>query len=407
MERAYLQKTAILLVSLLSLSSASAAKGVAPLQSLSQLSSEDLASSIVRIDYRGPQDKPLSPVVFTIKGIPIDRKLVSTLQSLDDLSSGDLSNAVVRIAYLGDASETPPPIVFATKGTEVDQKSVTALQSVDDLSPADLSTAVVGLQVLGSQRGLLLPMVFTIRGRELDWKRLRAVPELEIGDSVSTHTKWFFTVTVEDMKRFIEVAKTVVIPTQEAEAWLSLVVVAGSEPHQKVFHGWVLRQKAGEFFILMRNTLRADPKDISIMNGGANYEAMNVLQSFGCALGLLPQVIPAKDVTNAVAVTRGGLRFNYQERRFETTVTLKNISNEPIRAPISLVVDLSSGNIHVANAHARTCVTQPAGRAFLTLPLPTEVFKPGQILETVLVFTGTEGEDIAFTTKVLATPGER
>jgi hypothetical protein len=157
----------------------------------------------------------------------------------------------------------------------------------------------------------------------------------------------------------------------------------------------------------MRNALRADPKDISIMNGGANYEAMNVLQSFGCALGLLPQVIPAKDVTNAVAVAHAGLRFNFQEHRFESAVTLKNISKEPIRAPISLVVDLSSSNTSLANAHAHTCVTQPAGRAFLTLPLPTDGFKPGQILETILLFTGSEGEDIEFTTKVLATPGER
>ena len=94
--------------------------------------------------------------------------------------------------------------------------------------------------------------------------------------------------------------------------------------------------------------------------------------------------------------TEGGFR-QYGESDVETLV----------RAPISLVVDLSSSNTSLANAHAHTCVTQPAGRAFLTLPLPTEVFKPGQILETVLLFTGTEGEDIDFTTKVLATPGER
>jgi len=142
------------------------------------------------------------------------------------------------------------------------------------------------------------------------------------------------------------------------------------------------------------------------MNGSANYEAMNALQSFGCALALLPKAIPAKDVTNAVAVTRGGLRFNYQEHRFESTVTLKNISNQPIRAPISLVVDLL-GNTSLTNAHGHTCVTQPAGREFITIPIPTDQFKPAQVLETILVFEGYEGEGIEFTTKVLATPGER
>lgn len=309
MEQAQLQKTIVLLVSLLSLSSGSGAQRVTTLQSLTQLSSEDLSTVIVRIDYHG-------------------------------------------------ASEKSPAIVFAIKGTQI------------------------------------------------DWKRLRAVPSLELGDSEGRYTRLSFKVTAEDMKRFIEGMKSVVRPKPDAESWLSLAVVAGSGPQQKAFLGSVSREKAGEFFIRARNALRADPKDISIMNGAANYEAMNALQSFGCGLGLLPKVIPAKDVTNAVAVTRGGLRFNYQEHRFESIVTLRNISSEPIRAPISLVVDLSQ-NISLANAHARTCVTTPAGREFITIPIPAEVFKPGQILETLLVFTAPEGEDIEFTTKVLATPGER
>jgi hypothetical protein len=310
MERAKLQTTIVLLVSLLSLGSASVAQRVTTLQSLTQLSSDDLSTAIVRIDYLGVQDEALPPVVFTIKG----------------------------------------PAVY--------------------------------------------------------WKRLRAVPGGEIGGSQDRYTKLSFTVTVEDMKQFIESIKTIVIPKRETKAWLSLGVIAGTGREEKTFLGSISREKAGEFFIRIRNALRADPKDISIMNGAANYEAMNVLQSFGCALGLLPQVIPAKDVTNAVAVTRGGLRFNYQEHRFESTVTLRNMSSAAIRAPISLVVVLSS-NISLANAHARTCITTPAGREFITIPIPAELFEPGQILETILVFAGPAGEDIQFTTKVLATPGER
>jgi hypothetical protein len=52
MERAHLQKTVVLFVSLLSLSSASAAQRVTRLPSLSQLLSEDLSTTIVGIDYR-------------------------------------------------------------------------------------------------------------------------------------------------------------------------------------------------------------------------------------------------------------------------------------------------------------------------------------------------------------------
>jgi hypothetical protein len=183
MERAHLQKTVVLLVSLLSLSSASAAQWVTRLPSLSQLLSEDLSTTIVGIDYRGEAEK--SPTLF-----------------------------------------------FATKGTEV------------------------------------------------DWDHLRAAPGLEISDWGNRYRRLTFTVTVEDMKQFIEAVKTIVIPNQETEPWLSLMVVAGSGPQQKTFLGSVSRQKAGEFFILTRNALRADPKDISIMNGKAIIDDLEFLYDF-------------------------------------------------------------------------------------------------------------------------------
>ena len=191
---------------------------------------------------------------------------------------------------------------------------------------------------------------------------------------------------------------------RQTDAWLSLAVVAGRGRESKTFWGAVSRERAQEFFVLMRGALRADPEDISIINRAANYPAMNALQSYGCALGLLPAEIPAKDVTASVAVARSGLRFNSEHRLSHSHMT--NTSNQAIRAPISLVVDLSS-NISLANAHSRTCITMPVGREFVTIPIPSELFKPGQSLETLLVFAGSEGEDIHFSTKVLATPGER
>jgi hypothetical protein len=283
---------------------------------------------------------------------------------------------------------------------------VAILNSLDAVSSKGLENAIVRVEYLGERNGELQPLLFTVTGNKVDWKRLRAVPGLAIGDWEEKYTRQFFTVTVEEMKDFLEAAKPFVTPTRDAESWLSLAVVAGNGEEEKAFVGSVSRQKASEFFILARNALRADPKDITIMNGLANYEAMNILQSFGCAVDLLPSVIPAKDVTNEVAVTRSGLRFDYQRHRFESTVSLKNTSNQAIRAPISVVVDLSS-NISLANAHAHTCMARPEGRGFITLPIPTREFKPGQVLETLLVFEGPIWEDIDFTTKVLATPGER
>jgi hypothetical protein len=114
---------------------------------------------------------------------------VTALQSLAQLSSEDLSTTIVRIDHLGDQNGSLPPVVFTVKGREVDWDRVMMLQSPDDLSPKGLSKAIVRIQFLGAQRGLLLPLMFTIKGRELDWKRRRAVPGLDSDDSVKTYTK--------------------------------------------------------------------------------------------------------------------------------------------------------------------------------------------------------------------------
>ncbi len=288
-------------------------------------------------------------------------------------------------------------------------QDVSSLALLSKLPPDELSSTIVSIQFQGPGREPLGPLLITVNSETVDWKRLRAIPGLQIGDWEQRRTVPSFTVTVEDMRGLLGAVRDTALAApaarRQTDAWLSLAVVAGRGRESKTFRGTVSREKSQEFFVLMRGALRADPKDISIMNGAANYPAMNALQSYGCALGLLPAEIPAKDVSASVAIARSGLRFS-PEHRFECTVTVTNTSNQAIRAPISVVVDLSS-NISLANAHGRTCVTTPVGREFVTIPIPSELFKPGQSLETLLVFAGSEGEDIHFSTKVLATPGER
>src|SRR5260370_35549462 len=82
MEQAQLQKTIVLLVLLLSLSSGTGAQRVTTLQSLTQLSSEDLSTAIVRIDYHGASEK--SPaIVSAMKGTQIDWKRLRAVPGLE------------------------------------------------------------------------------------------------------------------------------------------------------------------------------------------------------------------------------------------------------------------------------------------------------------------------------------
>ena len=66
-----------------------------------------------------------------------------------------------------------------------------------------------------------------------------------------------------------------------------------------------------------------------------------------------------------------------------------------------------SGNATLWNAHGRTCVTKPVGLEFITLPMPADVLRPQDALEITLQFRSAEMEPIEFSTKILASPGER
>jgi len=95
MERAHLQKTVVLLVSLLSLSSASAAQRVTNLPSLSQLLSEDLSTTIVGIDYRCEAEK--SPTLFfATNGTEVDW---NHLRAVPGLEISDWGNRYTRLTF--------------------------------------------------------------------------------------------------------------------------------------------------------------------------------------------------------------------------------------------------------------------------------------------------------------------
>lgn len=280
------------------------------------------------------------------------------------------------------------------------------LESFLSLSKEELETVALRLEYLGPARGLLATVVITVDGHDVNLDAFRSLP----GGKYEVQSKPAFTVAPQDMKNFLgsNISSFIKEPSEKSgEPWLGLTVVAGSNaPFRRFLHTFDKRQ-ANDLFVYMRGAFRADPKDIGIINGGINSGAMSRLQSFGCSTGLVSNIMPAKDVTSQFTVTRGGLRLNYQEHRFESVVTLKNISASPVQGPISLVVDMSSGSVQLANAHGHTCVISPGGRAFITLPMPQVTLNAGQALETLLWFTDSAGEDINFTTKVVAGAGDR
>lgn len=278
------------------------------------------------------------------------------------------------------------------------------------LTADELSLTTVHIDYLGPENEKLGPLIFTPVGTAINWDGFAAA-----GVEVDEYVKRVrdgepaFRVTVDDLKRFIRVVEDLLKQpsTRSGEPMFKIAFAAGPNGGRyKTFSASIHQNQANDFFILMRGALRADPRDISIMNGGANLEAMRALQSFGCVLGIVSSVVPAKDVSDRVSVTRSGLRFNQSSRQFECTVTLTNTSSAPVKAPISVVLELTA-NVNAVNPNGTTCATSPVGRPFFTFEMPLPVLPPGQSLEKVIAFSGGDDAGIDFTTRVLAHPGER
>ncbi len=292
--------------------------------------------------------------------------------------------------------------------------AATEVASIDRLlamTPAELGTAQVKLSYLGPQDEPISTIVATVDGHAIDWAAFR--PWLAANDDMYQHksnpNEPSFAVQAEDVQALLRSLRPFFSRSSVSkdDAWVSFTFTVGQGASAVGIERTVDRAGAGEVFILLRNALRADPKDITLVEGRSNIQAMYTLQWWGCAQGLLPEAIPAKEVTGQVRVTTSGARWNERTRRFESTATVTNTSPQAIRGPIALVVDFTEAFIRVRNACGTTCVTTPVGREFINLPMPAEMLAPGQALETLLEFERDEQTPIQFTTKVLAGPGER
>lgn len=280
------------------------------------------------------------------------------------------------------------------------------------LSGQELETGQVKLTYLGPQTEPIPTLVLTVHDHAVNWEAFGPWqrPEHRNDEIYQRYegTKPSLTVSAEELRAVVQNLKGVLEkPAKRLEApWLSMTVVARAQGRLKGFEAQLDHFLAGELFILMRGSLRADPKDVTLMEGQANLDAMRTLQWWGCGLGLLPTSIPARDVSEQVQVNVSGLRWKTATKQFMSMVTLTNVSGKPIPGPISLVL-YPGVNVSMANATGTTCVTTPSGREFLNVPMPGLALEPQQTLETVLEFDHEEGAGLSFTTKVLAGVGER
>ncbi len=278
-------------------------------------------------------------------------KISQDFKDFFEMPLKELENVQVKLTYLGPQQESIPSILLAASAEILDMEKFSSFQrsglsyANDHLNPQSLLVAPEKLKALISN--------------------LSSTPEI-VGERV------------------------IDLP------YVSVSFLKSDSTEDKFFEAILDQLTASKLFVLLRRALPAD------------QEARNLLQSWGCGLGLLPAA-PASEVTNKVKITRSGIRLNPDTGYFEQTVTLKNTSYEPLPGPISLVVNFKR-SLRLHNADGTTCLVTPAGREFIDIPLPSGrygSFFPDEELEVTLQFEAGQGDPIDYSTQVVSASGER
>lgn len=281
-------------------------------------------------------------------------------------------------------------IVSLMLATPAGAQEATSLETFLSMSPQELETVQVQIDYLGPTNERMPPLIFSAHHQLEDQGRGREPS---------------FTVSVEELRSFLWNVESLLMTERTGEPWLS-ITVANGVPHRNSLEAKLDQYRAKELFVLMRGSLHADPKDVALMEGQANLEAMRELQSWGCGLGLLP-VGQATDVTDIAELTIGHFQLDPPTGRYTGQVHLKNSSTSILPAPVSIVFGvvygLTSSSVRVADAHGTTCNTKPVGRQYVYAPLPhPEGLLPGESVKIPIVWENSEEEPVVFTFRVLA-----
>jgi hypothetical protein len=114
------------------------------------------------------------------------------------------------------------------------------------------------------------------------------------------------------------------------------------------------------------------------------------------------------DVSAQTTVARGQANYSQALKLWVQFVSIQNTSANPIQGPLSLALDNISSSARLANPTGFTRCDAPAGHPYLNVSLGAgTMLAPGQKVFAALAFSATYAQAIAYSTRVLAGPGNR
>jgi uncharacterized repeat protein (TIGR01451 family) len=115
----------------------------------------------------------------------------------------------------------------------------------------------------------------------------------------------------------------------------------------------------------------------------------------------------AEDVTGAVRILRGPLRYDAGTRRYLQTVQVANIGSRPLTGPLSLAL-AGLGRVELANSVGKTRCRAPLGSPYVNVEVgPDSLLAPGEVAGVALEFVIPAGHRLAYRPRVLAGNGGR
>jgi uncharacterized repeat protein (TIGR01451 family) len=115
----------------------------------------------------------------------------------------------------------------------------------------------------------------------------------------------------------------------------------------------------------------------------------------------------AADVTASIGLARGPLFYAPLTRRFLQQIILENRGSQPIRAPITLLVE-DLAPINLTNASGFTGCWTPLGTPYLNVPVGADgVLAPDEVATVTLVMAIPPNRGVTYRTRVLGGPGGR
>lgn len=121
-----------------------------------------------------------------------------------------------------------------------------------------------------------------------------------------------------------------------------------------------------------------------------------VLKPFGASCS---RMVAGADVTGNVKLTWDGFRFDSKTGLFFQSVGITNNGTNPIRGPLSLVVDGLSSNAALMNATAKVDCS-PLASPYVGVAVTGDVLAPGQSTSATLQFTSVSNQPIRYAARV-------